>query len=239
MRPPTSGTHTRRILYGSQGRAALIRGIDKMTALVAPTLGPTAGTVAIDSLVSQTPEILDSGATIARRTIQLADPFEDMGGMLVRHLLLTVFERVGDGTATTAVLTGALVHGLERYVASGGNVRHVERGLRCALEIALEITQFLRHGLGLRLTPASLASFFNQRPDLVFEQSLGPTSLPGFAFRMVFTQQGVEHSARVFQRMVKVHDLHAALEAIFAHVFQTGGAIDQHHHLAGAAQTPT
>ena len=137
MRPLTSGTHTRRILYGSQGRAALIRGIDKMTALVAPTLGPTAGTVAIDSLVSQTPEILDSGATIARRTIQLADPFEDMGGMLVRHLLLTVFERVGDGTATTAVLTRALVHGLERYVASGGNARHVERGLRCALEIAL------------------------------------------------------------------------------------------------------
>lgn len=109
-----------------------------MTALVAPTLGPTARTVAIDSLVSQTPEILDSGATIVRRTIQLADPFEDMGGMLVRHLLLTVFERVGDGTATTAVLTRALVHGLERYIAGGGDVRQVERGLRCALEIALD-----------------------------------------------------------------------------------------------------
>ena len=59
-----------------------------MASLVAPTLGPVARTVAIDSLVSQTPEVLDSGATIARRTIQLADPFEDMGGMLVRHLLL-------------------------------------------------------------------------------------------------------------------------------------------------------
>src|ERR1700736_5456799 len=128
---------TRRILYGSQSRAALIRGIDQMAGLVSPTLGPTAGTVAIDSLVSKTPEVLDSGATIARRTIQLADPFEDMGGMLVRHLLLTVFERVGDGTATTAVLTRALVHQIELHLAHGGNARELERGLNCALETAL------------------------------------------------------------------------------------------------------
>jgi chaperonin GroEL len=136
-RPPVSDTLTRRIVYGGQGRAALIRGIDQMTGLVAPTLGPTARTVVIDSLVSKTPEILDSGATIARRTIQFADPFEDMGGMLIRHLLLTVFERVGDGTATTAVLTRSLVHRLERYLRGGGNVRQVESGLQCGLEVAL------------------------------------------------------------------------------------------------------
>jgi chaperonin GroEL len=136
--PLLSGTPTRRILYGGLARAALIRGIDQMAALVAPTLGPIAGTVAIESLISSTPEVLDHGATITRRTIQLADPFEDMGGMLVRDLLREVFERVGDGTATTAVLTRALVHGLERYFASGGDVRQVERGLRCALEIVVD-----------------------------------------------------------------------------------------------------
>ena len=48
--------------------------------------------------------ILDSAATIARRTIQLADPFEDMGGMLIRHLAWRVFEQEGDGSATAAVL---------------------------------------------------------------------------------------------------------------------------------------
>jgi chaperonin GroEL len=114
----------------------LIRGIDQMVGLVAPTLGPLARTVAIDSLVSTTPEVLDSGATIARRTIQFANPFEDMGGMLIRHLLLSVFERVGDGTATTAVLTRSLVHRLDRYLTSGGNPRQLESGLECGLEIA-------------------------------------------------------------------------------------------------------
>jgi chaperonin GroEL len=127
-----------RMLYGDPARAALVRGIDLMAALVAPTLGPTARTVAVGSLVSKTPEVLDSGATIARRTIQLADPFEDMGGMLLRHVLLSVVERTGDGTATTAVLTHALVHALHRYVAQGGNTVEVDRGLDCALHGVLD-----------------------------------------------------------------------------------------------------
>ncbi len=85
-----------------------------------------------------------------------------------------------------------------------------------ALDIALKISQFLLDGLSLRLTTASLASFFNQRLNLVFEQSLGPTALLDFMVRMVFAPQGVEHSARVFHRVVKIHDLHAVLEAVFA-----------------------
>ena len=82
-----------------------------MARLLRPTLGPLSRTVAITRLtgVSQGPEVLDSGALIARRTIQLADPFEDMGGMLIRHLAWRVFERAGDGTATAAVLAQSLI----------------------------------------------------------------------------------------------------------------------------------
>ncbi|MDQ6673424.1 MAG: hypothetical protein M3069_22225 [Chloroflexota bacterium] len=108
-----------------------------MARLVTPTLGPTAGTVVVDSLVSTTPEILDSGAIIARRTIQLPDPFEDMGAMLLRNVLLTVFDRTGDGTATTAVLTRSLVHALDRYISAGGNIAQLERGLQVSLDIVV------------------------------------------------------------------------------------------------------
>jgi chaperonin GroEL len=163
MRRLQSDTSSRRILYGGPARSALVRGIDQMAGLVAPTLGPIAGTVAIDSLVSQTPEVLDSGATIARRTIQLADPFEDMGGMLVRDLLRQVFERVGDGTATTAVLTRALVHGVERYLTAGGNARQVERELRCALEVAVEALSAMAQPIdGARAIANVVASVVNQ-----------------------------------------------------------------------------
>ena len=94
-------------------------------------------TVAIARLVGpDPPEILDSAATIVRRTIQLADPFEDMGGMLIRHLVWRVFEREGDGGATAAVLTRALVHAGVRYIAAGGNPVALRRGMEHGLTVA-------------------------------------------------------------------------------------------------------
>ena len=101
-----------------------------MTGLLRPTLGPAARTVAIGRLVgSGPPEILDNAATIARRTLQLADPFEDMGAMIVRHLVWRVFERAGDGTATAAVIAQALMREAARYIAAGGDVQAVRRGI--------------------------------------------------------------------------------------------------------------
>jgi chaperonin GroEL len=74
------------------------------------TYGPTPRTVAVERLVgSGPPEVLDSGATVARRMIELPDPFENAGAMLVRDALLGVYARVGDGTALTAVLLQTLM----------------------------------------------------------------------------------------------------------------------------------
>jgi chaperonin GroEL len=64
------------MLYGDAARAALLRGVDQMTALLAPTLGPVPRSVAVDQLVgSDPPEILDDAVTIARRVLELPDPF--------------------------------------------------------------------------------------------------------------------------------------------------------------------
>ena len=110
-----------------------------MARLLRPTLGPLSRTVAITRLTGTThgPEVLDSGAVIARRTIQLADPFENMGGMLVRHIAWQVFERVGDGTATAAVLAQSLMQAGVRYIVAGGNPVSVARGMERGLEVAL------------------------------------------------------------------------------------------------------
>jgi chaperonin GroEL len=125
------------ILYAPRARAALLRGMDLMTGLMRPTLGPTARTVAIAPIGdSGPPEILDSAATIARRTIQLADPFEDMGAMLVRDLALRVSEQVGDGAATAAVLATDLVRVAARCVAAGHSPVALRKGIEDALDEA-------------------------------------------------------------------------------------------------------
>ena len=41
--------------------------------------------------------------------------------MLIRHIAWQVFERVGDGTATAAVLAQSLMHAGMRYIVAGGN----------------------------------------------------------------------------------------------------------------------
>lgn len=151
------------ILYGSAARAALLRGADRMAALIAPTLGPVARTVVIAPIIGkEPPEILDSAATIARRTIEVDDPFENTGAMLLRDLVLRVADAVGDGGATAAVLTQALLHDGGRLVAGGINVVRLCEGLQQGLALAHEalaaqawtvdhpdeIARIARHSLG-------------------------------------------------------------------------------------------
>lgn len=77
----------RLILERDLSTIALTHGARTMTALLRATLGPLARTVAISGVaLPRTPEIFDSGATIARRTVQLEDSFADMGAMVIRNL---------------------------------------------------------------------------------------------------------------------------------------------------------
>jgi chaperonin GroEL len=86
--------------------------------------------------VSGGPEILDNAAVIARRTAQLANPFEDMGAMVIRHLVWRVHERAGDGTATAAVLAQSLMRAGSRLIAAGHSPVSIQSGIQCGLEAA-------------------------------------------------------------------------------------------------------
>jgi chaperonin GroEL len=82
--------------------------------------------------------VLDTAATIARRMLELPDPFENPGAMLVRDLVLKVADTAGDGGATTAVLAQALLHDGGRLLAGGVNVVKLHQGLRRGLRLALD-----------------------------------------------------------------------------------------------------
>jgi chaperonin GroEL len=130
---------TEYVLFDQEARFAMKRGVDTMSRLVRGTLGPRARTVAIMPIVGtdRPPEILDDGAVIARRTLQLPDPFEDMGAMIIRQLACKIGDTVGDGSATAVVIAQAVLDESIRYVAAGGNAMFVKRGLEKALPVAL------------------------------------------------------------------------------------------------------
>ena len=128
------------VIFDQEAREALKRGVDTMARLIRVTLGPRARTVAIMPIVgtNRPPEILDDGATIARRTLQLPQPFEDMGAMLIRQLACKVGDSVGDGSTSAVVIAQSVLDASLKYVAAGGNPMFVKRGVEQALEVALK-----------------------------------------------------------------------------------------------------
>lgn len=87
---------------------------------------------------SESPEILDSGATIARRIIEIGDPDADVAAMALRHAVWRVHEVVGDGTATTAVLFQSIVREGLRMLAAGNDAVSLRSGIEWGLARAVE-----------------------------------------------------------------------------------------------------
>lgn len=128
------------VLLEQDAREALKKGVDTMSRLIRVTLGPRARTVVINPIVgtNRPPEILDDGATIARRTLQIPRPFEDMGAMIIRQLACRIGDTTGDGSATAVVIAQSVLDASIHYVAAGGNPMFVKRGLEKALKVALD-----------------------------------------------------------------------------------------------------
>lgn len=117
----------------------LLAGIDALANAVKPTLGPLPRTVGVENptMRDRTPEVLDDAGAIARRVIQLPDPVEDAGAMMLRHALWRMREQCGDGVATTAVLAQAMAREAAKAMAAGAHPALLRRGIEAAVEIAI------------------------------------------------------------------------------------------------------
>jgi chaperonin GroEL len=90
------------ILKGNEARLKLKKGIDTVADCVKVTLGPQ-GRNALLGRIGVSPESTNDGVSVARH-IQLDDPFEEMGAMLVKEVSMNTDIKAGDGTTTSTVL---------------------------------------------------------------------------------------------------------------------------------------
>ena len=128
-----------RVVFEPAAQKGLQQGINSLAAALRPTLGPLPRHVGIEaSFRTHAPEILDNGATIARRVIEIAGRSPDMGAMLLRTLVCRLGEEVGDGTATAAILFQSVYNQGLHYVTSGGDPMRLRRFLDCACQEALD-----------------------------------------------------------------------------------------------------
>lgn len=128
---------TKLFLLDEDARAALERGVDKLAAIVRSTLGPKGRNVIIDRPFA-TPLVSNDGVFIASE-IELEDPFENMGAMLVKEVASHTNDCTGDGTTTATVLAQAMVKEGLKAVRNGANPILLKRGMELAVKRVIDI----------------------------------------------------------------------------------------------------
>ena len=124
------------IKYGSEARAALEAGVDKLANTVRVTLGPKGRNVVLDKSYG-TPLITNDGVTIAKE-IELEDAFENMGAQLVKEVATKTNDVAGDGTTTATVLAQAMIQEGMKKLEAGANPIILRRGMKKATDKAVE-----------------------------------------------------------------------------------------------------
>jgi chaperonin GroEL len=124
------------LLFSTDARAKLKKGIDQLAEAVRITLGPKGRNVVIDKKFGS-PTVTKDGVTVAKE-IELSDPIENMGAQMVKEVATKTSDLAGDGTTTATVLAQAIFREGLKNVTAGANPMELKRGIDRAVEAVVE-----------------------------------------------------------------------------------------------------
>lgn len=157
----------------------MIRGAARLGRLLGLTLGPVAGNIVSAKDTGDRYETITDAATVARRIIALPEPLEDCGAMVLRQLVWRLRQKVGDGSATAAVLALAMMKEARHCIAAGANPMLLRKGIDLGVTAAVRALQEMAEPLEGQERLAALAAAACGDPDLgrvvgeIFE-TIGP-----------------------------------------------------------------
>jgi chaperonin GroEL len=120
------------LLFNTDARAKLKKGVDHLAEAVKVTLGPKGRNVVIDKKFGS-PTVTKDGVTVAKE-IELADAVENMGAQMVKEVATKTSDLAGDGTTTATVLAQAIFREGLKNVTAGANPMELKRGIEKAVE---------------------------------------------------------------------------------------------------------
>jgi chaperonin GroEL len=124
------------LLFNTEARAKLKRGVDALAEAVKVTLGPKGRNVVIDKKFGS-PTVTKDGVTVAKE-VELSDPIENMGAQMVKEVATKTSDLAGDGTTTATVLAQAIFREGLKNVTAGANPMELKRGIDRAVEAVVE-----------------------------------------------------------------------------------------------------
>jgi chaperonin GroEL len=124
------------LMFGTDARSKLKRGVDQLAEAVKATLGPKGRNVVIDKKFGN-PTVTKDGVTVAKE-VELSDPIENMGAQMVKEVATKTSDVAGDGTTTATVLAQAIFREGLKNVTAGANPMSIKRGIDKAVDLVVE-----------------------------------------------------------------------------------------------------
>jgi len=124
------------IVFSSQARADIGRGLNVLANAVKVTLGPRGRNVVIEKSWGA-PTITKDGVTVAKE-IELEDKLANMGAQMVKEVASKTSDVAGDGTTTATVLAQAIYVEGSKLVAAGANPMDIKRGVEAGVVAVVE-----------------------------------------------------------------------------------------------------
>ncbi len=134
------------IVFGSDARSSLKKGLDQLAEAVKVTLGPKGRNVVIDKKFGA-PTVTKDGVTVAKE-VELEDPVENMGAQMVKEVASKTSDIAGDGTTTATVLAQSIFNEGLKNVTAGSNPTHLKRGIDKAVKSVVDQLQKLSKPVG-------------------------------------------------------------------------------------------
>ena len=117
----------KQIKFDADARQKILAGVEKLSAAVTSTLGPSGRNVILDKKFGS-PQITKDGVTVAKE-IELADPFENMGAQMVKEVASKTNDVAGDGTTTATLLAEAVYREGLKNLTAGANATALKNGI--------------------------------------------------------------------------------------------------------------
>ena len=122
----------KKIIFDSEARESIRRGVNKLAQAVKSTLGPSGRVVVIEKSYGS-PTVTKDGVTVAKE-IELADPYENMGAQMVKEVASKTSNVAGDGTTTATIYAETLYEEGLKNVTAGANANQLKRGIDLAVK---------------------------------------------------------------------------------------------------------
>ena len=122
---------------GQELSTKILQGVDKLTDMVASTLGPRGRNVILFHKQENIPVITKDGATVAA-FVEFDDPVENVGAQIIKQAAAKTNEVAGDGTTTSTVLARGVLKRAQKYLAAGASPVELKRGIDKAVEATVK-----------------------------------------------------------------------------------------------------